>query len=61
MNSTRIKQRAILHSGKLKFEVVILDEERAYGRLILTVTPVAGSGTERVNEDTLSNFRINKD
>ena len=52
----RINHTATLHSGKLKVRVRITDENEAYGRKILTVTPVAGSGTERVNEDSLSNF-----
>lgn len=53
----RVGQEALLQRGKLRFGVVIVAEESAYGRPLFTVVPINGTGRERVREDYLSMFK----
>lgn len=53
----RVGQTALYTTANgLRVAVQIVDQKPAYGRMILTVTPVAGSGSAPVNEDSLHNF-----
>ena len=54
-----IGKTGVLRCEYLSVEVVIVDSKRSYGRTLLLVRPVAGSGEQWVEESRVSGIENN--